>query len=68
MMALCRNDEAKVQMIEIANRMRAFFQCEIRDHRIATTHGETYVLELGDRSLPTVVVLHGGMTNHAFVL
>lgn len=68
MKPLYKDANTKLQVMAITQKLRGRIKGEIRDHYIATSYGETYVMESGDSSLPTVVVLHGGMTNHAFIM
>lgn len=68
MKPLYKNADTKLQVMAITRKLRGHILGEIRDHYLATSYGETYVMESGDASLPTVIVLHGGMTNHAFIM
>ena len=68
MKPLYKNEATRVRTRELTDHFRTFVDGPTRDHMVETGHGRTYVLEAGDPALRTVVVLHGGMTNHAFIL
>jgi pimeloyl-ACP methyl ester carboxylesterase len=66
--SIYKTEKVRQQVIEMTKKFRGQISGEIRDHYLDTSFGKTYVLETGEPSLPTIVVLHGGMTNHAFIL
>ncbi len=66
--SIYKTAKVRQQVIEMTEKFRGQISGEIRDHYLDTSFGKTYVLESGEPSLPTIVVLHGGMTNHAFIL
>ncbi len=68
MKAPYKNASAKVNVRRITEQFRGSIDGKITDYCAETKFGRTYVLEVGDRSKQTVVLLHGGGTNHALVL
>ena len=67
-MSIYKTSKAKASLAEITERFLAKLPSKGKGHTVSTSFGDTYCLELGDPSLPKLVVFHGGYTNHAFIL
>lgn len=65
---LYKSPEVKEQLRAVTERMREQIPGAKTDHYIETSFGETYVLEMGNPEQETLVLLHGGMANHAVIL
>jgi len=65
---LYKSPEVKKQLRAVTERMRAEVPGDKLDRYIATSFGETYVLEMEAPGQETLVLLHGGMANHAVIL
>lgn len=68
MSKIYKSPEAKAQLRAVTEGMREEIPGDKRDHYLHTSFGETYVLEMGDPTQETLVLLHGAMTNHAVIL
>lgn len=68
MSKLYKSPEAKAQLRAVTEGMREAIPGDKTDHYLHTSFGETYVLEMGDPTQETLVLLHGAMTNHAVIL
>ncbi len=68
MKSVYKTPQIKQKVGALTKKFRSHIKEDIKDHYLETSYGKTYVAEIGDSLKQTVVILHGGMTNHAFIL
>lgn len=59
-----KSNEGRDKVLACYNKVLSFFP--FKQQYIATTYGNTFLLEAGDDKNPAVVLLHGSCSNSAF--
>ena len=67
-MTIYRNKKGRESLLKTTSALLAKLPCEGKEHLLDTNSGKAYCLELGVKGRPKIVLVHGGYTNHSFIL